>query len=930
MKSGQTYAVVDVETTEVQPDGQRRLIQFSCVFLKNRRVINKFNTLVNPQTSVSLEIQQLTGITPAQLNKAPLFSDLAATIYSLLQNTVFVAHNINFDYNFLNQELERVGYPSLELEGIDTVQLAQVLLPTLPSFKLSYLSSYLNLDHRHPHQADSDALATAQLLLLLQKRIDQLPVETLATLAEFQTCFLHQTGKLFVTAYQQKCHQPQQLPAYLVKVNDMLIRRDTYQSVSLQAAVYPQSSSDKQQLFAGLIEWRQPQAEMMDVIHQALNQGPPALLIEAPTGLGKTLGYLVPIMYQLAAGKSNGCVVSTATTALQTQIVDRVLPLLQQLLPFNFSAIVLKGSWHYLSLAKFAASLKQLQSGQSRLLQLRILVWLLTSKTGDLDELHLTKYQDPLFDQIRHTGLESLNPADPFYEYDFLRRQRQHIAEADLLITNHAYLLQHAQQIGQERILVVDEAQHLAPNALMASRQEIDFDQVKICSDTLLVMAQSQPAFSFKDLISQGILSPASAQEMIRVLRVIDHRTWAVREEIIERFVVAEKGTQIFEKMLPLRQIYGFIKENVGEFKTIATAFEQLTNLYFQFEDLTTQLQAARRLDKVAQNFLIEFLDWLKQLLDQLAAWSNFNLQQIENFKQAKFIWLKLPLTHDAAHLHVIFGAFQMHGFLQAKVYQWFSQLLFVGATLSLPGKQQQFICQQLDLPSKTPFVKLPGMFDYQRQAIGLMVSDAPDISRQQTAYAAYVSQMIIKILQVTPGRQTLILFNSQNMLEKVYQRLQDVTLTATRKVLAQGITGSNEKIIKNFMLGSGMILLGTGTFWEGIDLPQSQLEQLIIAQLPFSSPDTVINQLRFNQLRQAKKSTFWELSLPEAMQRLQQGAGRLIRTANDHGVLIVLDSRIITRKYGCWLQAALPAKMPLKAVTSEEMLSKLTKFWQN
>lgn len=199
-------------------------------FLKNRKIINSFNTLVNPQQPLSAEIQQLTKIKPEKLRKAPLFEDVAATIYALLQNTTFVAHNINFDYNFLNLELERVGYPSLNLAGIDTVQLSQTLLPTLPSFKLNYLSEYLNLTHARPHQADSDAAATAELFLLLQQMINQLPLETLNILCQFRNAFLRQTGDCFVEAQQQKKQQQTALPDYLIKVENLILRRNTFQS----------------------------------------------------------------------------------------------------------------------------------------------------------------------------------------------------------------------------------------------------------------------------------------------------------------------------------------------------------------------------------------------------------------------------------------------------------------------------------------------------------------------------------------------------------------------------------------------------------------------------------------------------------------------------------------------------------------------------
>jgi ATP-dependent DNA helicase DinG len=927
MKSGITYAVVDLETTGTELNGQRRLIQFSCVFLKNHQIINTFNTLVNPQQPLTQEIQQLTKIKPEQLRKAPLFEDVAPTIYALLQNTTFVAHNINFDYNFLNMELERIGYPSLDLAGIDTVQLSQTLLPTLSSFKLNYLSSYLNLTHERPHQADSDAAATAELFLLLQRMIAQLPIPVLKLLCHFRNSFLRQTGDCFVEALQQK-KQTAALPSYLIKVENLVLRRSSFQTNEPRTAVYPADDQAKQKLFAGLLDWRQPQAEMMDQLHQALEKRVPKLLVEAPTGLGKTLGYLVPALYEAVHERT--CVVSTATTALQNQLVDQVVPLLQQLLPFNFNIAVFKGSFHYLDLAKFSASLKQPQTGQARLLQLRILVWLLATKTGDLAELHLTKYQDPLFEQIRHTGWSGLNPQSVFYPYDFLRRQRQQLTTADLVVTNHAYLLQHAAELGnQQRFLIIDEAQHLNQTALLASQRQLDFDQIKIQSDTLLVMMQSQQSFSLKDLLAQGLLPVQQAHKLIRLVRLIDQRVPEIRGKIIERFILPAKPTAaIFEDFISLKDIYGFIKENINDFQAVAAAGEQLLELFLKLQAKFKTPAFRQRLDTTASNFVADLSDWLTQLLQELTAWQYFDLPQVESWGTSGYLKLRLPLTHQTAHLHALFGAFQTADFLESQVYQNFAQTIFIGASLTLPGKHQQFIYQQLDLPATTPFVKLPDLFDYRQQALALIGNDGPDVVSQRAAYLQYLIKTLTQILLAAPAKQTMILFNSQAALETVYQALQDNGVGFKRHLLAQGITGSNEKIIKNFTLGSKMVLLGTGTFWEGIDLPQDQLEQLIIAQLPFSSPDTPLNQLRFKQLRQQQQSAFWDYSLPEAMQRLQQGVGRLIRTPNDHGVVIILDSRIVTRKYGQQLQQALPQSMPLQILKTDQISKELAKFW--
>ncbi|KLD57336.1 hypothetical protein WP50_34570, partial [Lactiplantibacillus plantarum] len=165
MKPNTTYAVVDIETTGTSVKDGDRIIQIGCAFVKNNKIINTFATDVNPLTTVPAVIENLTGISNARVRKAPPFDDLAGTVYSLLQGTVFVAHNVNFDLPFINSELQRVGYPELPIQAVDTVSLSQILLPTASSFRLRDLSHLLAIDHNHPHSADSDAIATAQAVI---------------------------------------------------------------------------------------------------------------------------------------------------------------------------------------------------------------------------------------------------------------------------------------------------------------------------------------------------------------------------------------------------------------------------------------------------------------------------------------------------------------------------------------------------------------------------------------------------------------------------------------------------------------------------------------------------------------------------------------------------------------------------------------------
>lgn len=146
MSNLQTYAVVDLEMTGTNPNGSERLIQFSCVFTEGNKIVNTFSTLINPLRKIPEDVQNLTNITDQDVKNAPTFDEVAGTIYALLSDTVFVAHNIELDYRFLNSEFERIGFPKLDLEGIDTVQLAQIAFPTLASYRLGDLAHFLGFN----------------------------------------------------------------------------------------------------------------------------------------------------------------------------------------------------------------------------------------------------------------------------------------------------------------------------------------------------------------------------------------------------------------------------------------------------------------------------------------------------------------------------------------------------------------------------------------------------------------------------------------------------------------------------------------------------------------------------------------------------------------------------------------------------------------
>jgi len=190
------------------------------------------------------------------------------------------------------------------------------------------------------------------------------------------------------------------------------------------------------------------------------------------------------------------------------------------------------------------------------------------------------------------------------------------------------------------------------------------------------------------------------------------------------------------------------------------------------------------------------------------------------------------------------------------------------------------------------------------------------------------LTRAIHDIVTAAP-KQTLILFNSLNLIEAVFYSLHQTGLSADRELLAQGVNGSREKLLRRFVQGNQAILLGAASFWEGIDLPQEQLELLIVTQLPFDSPDQTTTKARYQQLRQAKLNPFYNEALPKAALKLRQGLGRLIRTDQDTGAAVILDDRLVTKRYGQTILKALPKSMPPVNGSVAEIATELQKFFQ-
>lgn len=934
-KRAPIYSVVDLETTGTNVNHGDRIIQIGCVLVQDGEIINHFETKINPREKIPRSIVQLTGIEDKDVRKAPLFEDIAGTIYSLLAETTFVAHNVNFDFPFLNAELERAGYPSLSIPAIDTVTLSQILLPTAKSFRLRDLTSSLHIEHAHPHSAVSDAEATADLLNDLLKRVQELPTLTLEKITQLKLNLPQQTAGVFDTELQRRRKSPQPLSEELYVSHGIVLHKSRPITANGQREKhkYPSTKKAKEKLYGDILRLRPVQAKMMNSIYNNYTHDEPKnMIVEAGTGVGKTLGYLFPLSYVAYPDKK--IVVSTATNILQQQIIDISIAQLNKVLPFKMNSVIIKGNAHYIDVARFVHSLSVIEDSKLvQLLKAKILVWLLSTQSGDLDELNLNSQQSPYFTEIRHQGIRSLNPANAFYHDDFLVRREKRLHQADIIITNHAYLVAHAQELGdgtRRPYLVIDEAQHLSESILKRSRRTFNFQKLRTAVHIMSGLVNNGNDRNLTDIFAEQALGSYNVELLRGDLNAVEEAVDLFQQALYRQYMASATSNpdnELIEQPLQNDQVISLLDISGPVMMKLEQALSSV-QLHFSALSHLFSSQADRWL--LSDRYLMsQFQSQLAKLIEADQTLNEFN-ETLQQQGEAAAFWITIRQSSEQSALQLSGGLLEATHYLTKNVYPYFAQPLFVGATL-FTSPRSQYLYHQLDLERNNTLTRrFASPYNYKQNAKLLIAEDAPVPSAQNNSdYIKYLSDTIYQLTK-NADYQTMILFNSLVMIEQVYSQLRETDLFDQRDILAQGITGNRDKILKQFSGGKNSILLGASSFWEGIDLPESALELLIITRLPFDSPDEIMNRAHNKLLQQQGKNPFYHSELPKATMRLRQGIGRLLRTEDDHGVAVVLDPRLQTRRYGKTILSSLPTDLPVNSKKTADLISITQKFLQN
>lgn len=941
MDSNTTYAVVDIETTGTNLNANERVIQISCVFVKKHKIINTFVTDINPEMSIPNAIQQLTGITNQRVRKAPLFDDIAPTLFGLLSNTVFVAHNVNFDFPFLNYEFERVGYPTLSIKAVDTVTLSQILLPSVNGYRLRDLSRYFGIKHEHPHSADSDAFATAKLFIMLMKRLAELPLLTLKQLTALSGSLPRQTAELIQDAFERKQKNPGPLPDYLMIKENIVLRVQRTKindATTEQLGHYPQSKKAKLALFQGDLGWRSAQSRIMNAIYANYKAADSkALVIEAPTGIGKTIAYLLPFAY-LAIQNQLPVVISSTTTLLQSQLIEKAIPILSKILKVSMNATLVKGSNHYIDLAKFSQQLNERDpANQSRLIKMKLLVWLTYTKTGDLDDLHINNHKIPLLNEIRHQGIASLDKNNPFYELDFYQRviRKAHISQ--IVVTNHAFLSHHADLLGNKQhkpYLVIDEAQRFVNTVLQENRMTFDINHLMSMAHSEVSHLKMNEGINRSQIIQSDPMGSFHVYQMAEDLETINQLISNLQEQLFKRFLSHQMPVETnhlpFQHVITYAELQSFYETNQTTIKNLQSNF---TSEILAFEALN------RIINKQQQNFIeSEVRTWIKLNNSQLEVETQTQiflkifgsfLNHASYDRDADFYWVQVGPQHDAGSVSLSQGVIESANYIKERVYPWFQKPTLIGATLFSNSRSKYFLNQVGLISDATTVKKYSSPYDFAENALLQVVNDGPMINEiGSEEYAQFLTTAIYQLAKVTPGK-ILVLFNSLTTIKDVFELVQKTDLGRKRRILAQGVNGTKSKLTREFLSSSTGILFGAASFWEGMDLSNGQLDLLIVTRLPFDSPDEIFTKAETKLQKQAHKNPFMTALLPRSILRLKQGIGRLIRSDSDYGAAVILDRRILDKSYGKTMLHSLPKGMPIQKLPLNQTNDELDKFFR-
>jgi ATP-dependent DNA helicase DinG len=901
-----SIVALDIETTGLDP-AKDSILEIGAVRFNARRVEGEWATLVNPGRPVPAFITQLTGITDLMVREAPTIRSVLTELKEFVGDAIVVGHNVRFDLGFLRRQ----GVLGLN-DSMDTYELASVLMPGAGRYNLGALAQILSVPLPATHRALDDARVTRLIYQRLFQQALEIPIGLLAEIVRMGENL--DWGGYWALRYALRERSKETVSARNAPNTDLGPLFDKFNGrTPNQLIPTPELCALDMDEVASILEYggafskqfphyeyRPQQVEMLRAVSEAFSEGH-HLLVEAGTGTGKSMAYLIPAALWAIQNKRR-VVISTNTINLQDQLINKDIPDLRKALDLKeLRAAVLKGRANYLCPRRLEQMRRRgpEDCDEMRILA-KVMVWLQETLSGDRGEINLNgPVEREVWRRIcaddegcnTENCLKRTGGNCPFH------RARQAAQAAHILVVNHALLLADVatgnRVLPEYDYLIIDEAHHLED----ATTNSLSFEITQTDIDRSLRELGGPNGGILGWLLEtfQNLLVPeefATANHLVqRATDLAFHFESLSRAffDSVNQFLIDQRegrpmGPYAFqERILPA------------------------TRTQPAWADVEMAWDDADRTLKPLIDILGELLKGLSNLIEILPEESEDLFGAVSNLYRRFFefeehisglVFTPSPERIYWAEIHPNMRRLSLHAaplhigpLVEKFIWHEKASVILTSATLTAAG---EFDYLRGRLFAETAYeLALGSPFDYETAALVYVVNDIPE-PNDRFGHQRAVEQALIQLTIATGGR-TLALFTSYDQLRKTSQSIGPVLARHDIRVFEQGEGASPHSLLETFRTTERGVLLGTRAFWEGVDVPGDALSVLVIVKLPFDVPTDPIVAARSETF----EDPFNQYSLPEAILRFRQGFGRLIRTQNDRGVVAILDKRVLTKRYG-------------------------------
>jgi DNA polymerase-3 subunit epsilon/ATP-dependent DNA helicase DinG len=895
----ESIVAIDVETTGLDPE-RDAIIEFGAVRFKGTRVEAEWSSLVNPKRHVPQFVSSLTGIDDAMLRQAPSFREVVPAIESFIGDARVLGHNVQFDLGFLQRGM------SLAKNGaVDTYELAAVLMPGASRYNLGALGKELGVLLPATHRALDDARVTHAIYVRLLELARELPAQLVQEIVRlsaqvqwdaatvFQEVLRARAGEVPRKGRARKPSPPAEhdwRPSLEKPETPIPLDADEIAATLEHGGAFSRH-------FAAY-EHRPEQVEMLRAVTDALSSGK-HLMVEAGTGVGKSFAYLIPAAL-FAMRNNTRVLISTNTINLQDQLIRKDIPDLAAALNLELRATVLKGRANYLCPRRLdnARHFGPRNSTELRVLA-KVLVWQLSDTTGDRSGINLNGHPErEVWIRLSaeddgcttETCIKRTGGACPFH------RAKTAAQAAHLLVVNHALLLSDVAAEGkvlpEYSYLVVDEGHHLESATTSALSFRItQFDLDRMLKD---IGGSASGILGRVLAIARRALGPADLgflqQQITRATDMAFRLEQLTRQfyDGLSEFAAGQReqdqpSTYAWQaRILPsTRTVHGWDSVEIrwdaaGE--TLRLLMQSVSEIH----------QAASATYAAGTNDLEDVIADLSTAYHRLAEAESQISAMISKPLPDQVYWIEIRPSGNGLSLNA--APLRVGPLIEKVIWHEKAAVILTSATLTAHG-EFNYLRNTLSA-DEADELQLGSPFDFEDSTLLYIANDIPEPNAPE--YQQALHRTLISTARAAGGR-TLALFTSYAALKKAAQAISAPLARDDILVFEHGEGASPSLLLESFKSTERAVLLGTRSFWEGVDVPGEALSVLLIPKLPFDVPTDPLIAARAEMY----EDPFQDYFVPEAILKFRQGFGRLIRTASDRGVVAILDRRVLTKPYG-------------------------------